>query len=224
VLDHARQVVALTLDLVDWSGRMRSSSIGRVRLGLIDVAAVVHYPDVVRAFIGARRDVHLTMSVAPSADLLVALRAGELDLVACVEPAAPIAGIETEPLFEEPLHVVAPPGTEIGKPDTWGPWLTFPASSHTRRVILDALRRRRAPITIAAESHQPTVLAQMARLGLGWTVLPVDELPADLAIGPELTRRRLVLARRAGSVSDPAVDDLASALRNPSPRSRRRRR
>jgi hypothetical protein len=35
-----------------------------------------------------------------------------------------------------------------------------------------------------------------------------------LAVGPVLFDRRLVLARRAGSVSDPAADILADALRS----------
>src|SRR5665811_417513 len=44
VLDHARQVVSLTSDLADWSNRVRSSVTGRVRLGMVDVAVVDHYP------------------------------------------------------------------------------------------------------------------------------------------------------------------------------------
>ena len=33
-----------------------------------------------------------------------------------------------------------------------------------------------------------------------------------MTIGPELVRRRLVLARRSGAVLDPAVDDLVDRL------------
>ncbi|HRE03930.1 MAG TPA: LysR substrate-binding domain-containing protein, partial [Ilumatobacteraceae bacterium] len=74
VLDHARQVLALTTDLVDWSDRVRGGRRGRVRLGMIDVAFVVHYPDVVAAFRAERPEVDLTLSVAPSANLFAALR------------------------------------------------------------------------------------------------------------------------------------------------------
>lgn len=212
VLDHARRVVALTGDLVGWSERIRSARAGRVRLGLIDVAAVVHFADVVRVFRGERPEVELTVVVAPSADLLDDLQIGVLDLVVCVDPPSPWAGIDVEPLLDEPLVVVAPPGVRVGLPPTWGPWVTFPSGSHTRNLIVERLREVGAPLVVAAESHQPDVLGQMARLGLGWTVLPTHGLPDDVTIGPELARRQLVLARRADSVADPAVDDVAHRL------------
>jgi DNA-binding transcriptional LysR family regulator len=209
VLEHARRVVALTGDLVTWSERVRAARTGRVRLGLIDVAAVVHFPEVVRAFRIERPDVAMTVSVAPSATLLDDLRGGELDLVVCVDPPQPWPGITTEPLLDEPLVVVAPPAARIGPPRTWGPWVTFPLGSHTRALIDGKLRAMGAPLTIAAESHQPDVLVQMVRIGLGWTVLPAHGVSDDVTLGPEIAHRRLVLARRAGSVTDPAVGEMA---------------
>ncbi|MFV0308100.1 MAG: LysR family transcriptional regulator [Desertimonas sp.] len=213
VLDHARHVLALTRDLVAWSDRVRTGRSGRVRLGMIDVAAVVHYPDVVRAFRRERPAVDFTMSVAPSAALLDALVAAALDLAVVVEPPSPWPGVATEPLFDEPLVVVAPPEQATDDPSTWGPWVTFPRGSHTRVLILDRLRARGVSRSITAESHQPPVLVQLVRLGLGWTVLPVSDLPADVVPGPELARRRLVLASRVGAVRDPSVEEVAARLR-----------
>ncbi|MEO6125280.1 MAG: LysR family transcriptional regulator [Ilumatobacteraceae bacterium] len=230
VLDHARRVLALTRDLVEWSDRMRGGRQGRIRLGMIDVAVVVHFPGVVAAFRAERPDVRLTMSVAPSAELLAGLRDGELDLVVCVKPPEPLAGIDVEAVRREPLVVMAPTGTTIGPPSSWGPWLTFPSHSQTRKLIVGALAELGSPTTIAAESHQPDVLVQMVRLGLGWTVLPmtVDQVGlgsgdgvhvvvspelAQVVIGPQLVERVLVLARRTESISDPAVDELARRLR-----------
>lgn len=208
VLAHARHVIALTRDLVAWSERMRGARAGRVRLGMIDVAAVVHFPDVVRAFGVERPDVELTVSVAPSAALLDQLRAGDLDLVVCVAPPTDLPGIEVVDLVAESLVVVGPEGG-----GDWGPWVTFPTGSHTRELILAGLRDLGAPLAIAAESHQPDVLVQMVRLGLGWTVLPRHGLPDDVVVGPHVASRQLVLARRTASVTDPAVDELATLLR-----------
>jgi DNA-binding transcriptional LysR family regulator len=216
VLDHARQVVGLTRDLLEWSTRVRTARAGRVRVGMIDVAAVVHFPDVIRRFRAERGEVALTLSVAPSAALLDDLIAGDLDLVVCVEPPTPRVGIELVPLFSEPLSVIAPPGTVIAEPVTWGPWLMFPSGSHTRHLITERLREVGAPISIAAESHQPDVLLQMVELGLGWAVLPIHRSRPDqpLSIGPELVQRRLVSATRTGSLRDPAADELAGQLRS----------
>ena len=215
VLDHARQVVSLTRDLTSWSNRLRSARSGRVRLGLIDVAAVVHFPDVLRGFRADLPDVELTLSVAPSAALLGSLQAGSLDLVVCVEPPEPVAGIVMTDLLHEPLVIHAPAGVTIGDPADWGPWVLFPAGSHTRHAVAARLTSLGAPIRVSAESHQPDVLVEMVGLGLGWTVLPPaadDERTNLLTIGGELLRRTLVLARRAGSVHDPAADELGERL------------
>lgn len=212
VLDHARQVVSLTRDLVEWSDRLRSARSGSIRLGMVDVAAVGHHPDVLRRFRAERPDVELHLSVAPSADLLADLRSGRLDVIVCVDPPEWPAGIEAEPLLIEPIVVFAPAGTAIGPPATWGPWVVFPADSHTRFQIMGQLRERGAPLDVAAESHQASVLCQMVELGLGWAVLPESTGTASLVRGPTLYERRLVVARRANSVHDPAADDLVQRL------------
>ncbi|MGK3946708.1 LysR family transcriptional regulator substrate-binding protein, partial [Streptomyces caeruleatus] len=79
-------------------------------------------------------------------------------------------------------------------PRRWGPWVTFPAGSRTRAVIAEALREAGAPFEVVAESHQPEVLAERVRLGVGWTVLPVIQAergpdPLKRAVKPELVRR-----------------------------------
>ncbi|HUF97331.1 MAG TPA: LysR family transcriptional regulator [Ilumatobacter sp.] len=219
VLDHARRVVALTGDLVDWSQRIRTAHGGRVRLGMIDIAAVVHFPTVLQEFRAEFPDVELTLSVAPSAQLLDALRDGQIDIVVCVAPPSVRPGIATAPLFDEALRVIAPASARIGDAASWGPWLMFPGDSHTRHLIEERLRQLGAPIVIAAASHQPEVLHQMARLGLGWAVLPVaqtnatdDVAAGGVVAGPELVHRQLVVARRSESVTDPAVDELDRRL------------
>ena len=214
VLDHARQVVALTADLAAWSGRLRGSQTGRVRVGMIDVAAVDHYPEVLRTFRADRPEVDLTLSVAPSAALLDDLGAGRLDLVVCVEPPEPLSGIDFQPLRAEPIVVYAPAGTRVGRPSTWGPWVLFPDGSHTRHQIIERLRALGAPLQVVADSHQPDVLREMVDLGLGWTVLPAaSESDDDLVRGPVLFDRTLVLAERVRTAVDPVALDLAERLR-----------
>jgi DNA-binding transcriptional LysR family regulator len=219
VVAHARQVLALTSDLAQWAERVRTGRSGRLRLGMIDAAAVVHYPELLREFRSARPEVDLLLRVAPSASLLELLVGGSLDLVVCVEPPAPVAGIETERLAVEDLAVYCPPGVTIGEPASWGPWVLFPAGSHTRAVLVDVLLRAGAPLDVVAESHQPEVLREMVRLGTGWTVLPTSQAEhGERPLGPgrPITTRHLVIATRSGSVRDPAVEDLADALRRAS--------
>ncbi|MGA9275421.1 LysR family transcriptional regulator [Ilumatobacter sp.] len=220
VLEHARRVVTATSDLVEWSALMNAAEAGSVALGMIDVAAVEHFPDVLRTFRSERNGVDLTLTVAPSKALLADLESGRLDLVVCVDPPTAHPGIDFEPLLSESLVVYGPPGTHIGPPATWGPWVLFPAGSHTRRAIDEMLSARGAPLELAAESHQPDVLREMVLLGLGWTVLPrsqSERVPTELAAGPEIGERQLVLARRRDAIVDPAVAELAARLRKSSP-------
>ena len=68
---------------------------------------------------------------------------------------------------------------------------------------------------MVAESHQPDVLREMVLLGLGWTVLPRSQGELgnlELTVGEQITKRRLVLARRRDAITDPAVDELGDRL------------
>lgn len=217
VVAHARQVLALTADLADWSDRIAHGRAGRLRLGMIDAAAVIHFPEELRAFRTANADVELRLRVAPSRDLIAQLAAGALDIVVCVAPPAPIEGIDTEVLMTEPLAVYGPPGTPIGHASAWGPWVLFPTGSHTRAVVVELLAGLGAPLDVVAESHQPDVVREMVRLGSGWTVLPVAQAELGerpLTPGRVVASRRLVLAMRQGTIRDPAVDALARRLRD----------
>jgi DNA-binding transcriptional LysR family regulator len=217
VARYATDVLARTRDLAHWASGAREGRTGTLRVGMIDAAAVTHFPEALRAFRRDRPDVDLHLAVAPSASLLDDLAAGRLDLVVCVNPPHGRAGIETTLLVDEPLAVYAPEGARAGPPSGWGPWVTFPQGSHTRAAIAEALRREGAAFTVVAESHQPDVLAEMVRLGLGWAVLPVDQAEGGLdplrrARRAPLLSRRLVAARRTGAAADPLTDGLLAAL------------
>ncbi len=215
VLRYAEATVAATHDLARWVRDRRGGRTGRVRLGLIDAAATHHFRDVLRDYRLARPDVELHLTVGPSQALLQGLQRAELDLVVCVQPPETPPAIDVVPVLDDPLAVLAPAADRASRAADWGPWVTFPAGSHTRRLVADALRAEGATFTVVAESHQPEVLREMVLLGIGWTVLsltgigPVDGLRV---VRPSLVRRRLVLARRAGTPPDPVADELAAAL------------
>ena len=217
VLDHARQVVALTADLADWARRTRSGDHGRLRLGMIDAAAVQHHGEALRRFRAEHPELRIHLRVGPSGDLLRALVNGSIDLAVCVEPAEPLQGVAAEALMTEDLAIYAPDGRRRPGPGAgWGPWVLFPRSAHTRAVTEAALRRRGAPVEVVAESHQPEVLCEMVRLGLGWSVLPVVQAEwgeKPLVRCEILARRRLVVARRTGAAPHPAGQLLEQALR-----------
>ncbi len=221
VLAHARAVVASTHDLAGWAERTRSGNEGIVRVGMIDAAAINHYPTVLRRFRIERPEVELRLVVAPSRPLLADLLDAELDLVVCIEPPSPLDGVEWLRLRSDPLAVYAPPERReaVADPSGWGPWVTFPQGSHTRALIGDRLESLGARFEVVAESHQPDVLREMVNLGLGWTVLPVVQAeggadPLSRARDDPIAERHLVVARRIDAAPLAAADLLVGALRS----------
>jgi DNA-binding transcriptional LysR family regulator len=215
VLRYAEQTVAATHDLARWLDERRHGRRGSIRIGMIDAAATHHCRDALREYRLARPDVVLHLTVGPSGGLLDGLQRADLDLAVCVQPPVTPVGVDVVPLLDDPLTVLAPRGAVEMQPARWGPWVTFPAGSHTRAVVADALSAAGAAFDVVAESHQPEVLREMALLGIGWTVLPLAGLGSvdGLHVAQRsLAVRRLVLARRSGAPPDRVVDDLATAL------------
>lgn len=213
VLAHARQVVALTGDLADWSTRLRSGDSGTLRVGMIDAAAVGHFRSLLRRFANDHPELDLRLRVAPSSDLLADVESGSLDLAVVVEGGGPRPGIRQQPLMQEPLAVFTPEGTLPRRVEHWGPWVLFAEGSHTRQVIVDALTRLGAPTTVVTESNQPEVLRAMVELGVGATVLPVVQAGPEFGPGRIIAHRRLMVVGRQGAATDPAVALLDDSLR-----------
>ena len=219
VVDYCRRVLADTRDLSDWIERRHAGEVGQLRLGMIDVGAVHHYPDQLAEFRHSHPEVSLTLAVAPSAPLLSRVVDGDLDLAIVVQPDDEMVerhDLVVVELLDEPLAVYAPAGVPVGKPDTWGPWVTFPEDSLTRQTIAAELQRRGAPFEVVAESNQPDVIREMVNLSIGWTVLPEvqaerGERPLRRALKDQFANRRLVAVRRSTS-SNPLIDELLGVL------------
>lgn len=218
VVGYARGVLAQTGDLGRWLEQIVEGKAGTIRVGMIDAAAIGHYSGVLQTFRANHSDIEFRLTVGPSAALLDQLEADQLDVVVVVQPAEHPVGIEFEELLEEPLAVYGPGALTNTSPPSWGPWVAFPATSHTRKLIASALNEAGSSYEVVAESNQPEVLKEMVRLGMGWAVLPViqaESEPAPLrrARRDPLLNRTLVAARRSGAISNTLVDHLLDALR-----------
>ncbi len=218
VLAHAHRVLAETRDLARWAEQSRQGKSGRITVGMIDAAAVHYFSTSLAKFRESHNEVDLHLRVAPSAPLVAEMRSGQLDIIVCVERADdPLSDLETTALLSEPLFAYAPPGTQKTKPESWGPWVGFPANSHSRHGIDRALRKLGVSYSVVAESTQPEVLREMVKLGLGWAVLPAteaerDSSPLTRARKKPITARRLLLARRPNRIREPAAETLAQQL------------
>jgi len=218
VLSYARRVLAETRDLERWAAQARDGSIGRVTLGMIDTAAVHYCSAALAQFRAKRPDVDLRLRVQPSAALVRDLTDGLLDLAVGVErDDMSTDDLARTPLIDEGLFVYAPAGQESRRPAKWGPWVSFPADSHSRRIIERTLRALGATVEVVAESSQPDVLREMVRLGVGWAVLPpieAERLPHPLipARQSPVASRRIVVMERSTRSLTPAAAELKAMM------------
>lgn len=217
VAEAAERVLADLEQVTRWVRSVGSGQVGKLRVGMIDIAAVHHCRDAVRKFRRAHATLDVGFTVAPTGELLERLERSELDVAVCVDPDG-VGRFDSTPLVRDELAVYAPPGVAADVPPAqWGPWLLFPSDSRTRRAIDRRLRAIGAPIVVEMESHQPEVLVQMVRLGLGWTVLPTTQAeqgPNRLAraMAEPLLSRTISAVTRRGGAQHPAVAPFIAAL------------
>ena len=190
----AERVLADLDQTTRWLRSVGTGQVGRLRVGMIDIAAVHHCRDAVRKFRRAHPKLDVGFTVAPTGQLLERLERSELDVAICVDP------------------------DDVGVPPAqWGPWLLFPADSRTRTAIDRRLRAIGAPLVVEMESHQPEVLVEMVRLGLGWTVLPTTQAEHGAhrlarAMAEPLFSRTVSAVTRRGGAQHPAVAPFIAAL------------
>jgi DNA-binding transcriptional LysR family regulator len=211
VLDYARRVVAETRSLGRWARAVREGGAGELRIGMIDLAATVQFGSTLQRFRARHPDLRLHLAVAPSAALSEALMAGELSLAVIVDSGRRTGDLDYVPLISDELAIYGPPGAGAVDRSDWGPWVTFPSSSHTRHLVAGRLAELGVRFEVVAESHQPEVLRGMVALGMGWTVLPVRQAetepnPLRRARPEPLLTRQLVAARRRSAVMAPAAE------------------
>lgn len=215
----AQRVLADLEEVTRWVRAVGAGQVGRLRVGLIDIAAVHHCRDAVRRFRAAHPGLDVGYTVAPTGELLDSLARAELDVVVCVDPEGS-GPFESVPLLSDALAVYAPPNVAVDLPPAqWGPWLLFPPTSRTRTAIDRRLREIGAPLVVEMESHQPEVLVEMVHLGLGWTVLPTTQAEHGnhrlaRAMSEPLLSRTISAVTRRGGARHPAVAPFVAALRD----------
>ena len=210
VADFAASVVMGATQLANRLVARRDGTAGVLDVGMIDAVALYMKTTAISRYRSDHPDVELRVSITGSERLLEQLASRSIDVAVVV---GPTPGFHSEPIAIEPLNIYAARATTIEELERW---LLYPVGSHTRAIIDAAFVQRNVRPAVVAESGNPSVLAHLARLGAGATVLP-----AGIAeIGPEpLTRidssfaeRTIVIARRPDETPDRLVDDFATAI------------
>ncbi|MCP4547983.1 MAG: LysR family transcriptional regulator [bacterium] len=162
---------------------------GRLALGAVDVAAMIHLPDPLKRFNRQHPQLEISVRVDGSRPLLAALKRGEIDLAFVLGEEIP-TGFEGRSFRDDPMRVIAPaeaqkrlghrPGRR--KLEQEG-WISYPRHSVSRSILERAFEEADLPFHVRMEIDRPEVIFQLVRAGLGLAVLPEhllgDRLPSD---------------------------------------------
>ncbi len=215
-LRFAEEVLARASDFQRRMECRRRGERGQLRVGMIDAASLYVLPQVVRRYKSDHPEVELMLTVAPSRQLLDALRRYQLELVFAVGPPADEA-FTTQVIRREALVVYAPPDSR-GRDLRRAEWVLYPPGSRTRALIDRAFEAEGVVPRIGLETGSPEVMRQLVALGLGWSVLP-EAVAAGAPVRlrrvrkKPLAHRELLAFRRREAPSDPLADEFLARAR-----------
>ncbi|NNC43248.1 MAG: LysR family transcriptional regulator [Acidimicrobiia bacterium] len=192
---YAGRVLEESEKMLEAIGEHREGRSGRLRVGMVDAAALYLFDRSIAKFHAGNPNVEMSVVVDSSAALLERLARFRDEIAVVVSPAP---GFDTIDLRSETLHLYGP-GTGV-EPASW---VLYPSGSHTRELIDDGLRTAGFRPRSIIESDNPAIQRQLALLTGSWTVLPPEVAEAGdepLALVREgVTRRTFVIALRTGS-------------------------
>lgn len=195
IAERARKLLISVADLRDLARRSTTGFAGTIRFGVTPTIGPYLMPSVVARLHRDYPDMRLHMREGIPDDQVAELRRGALDLV--LSP-LPVAGsdLEIEPLFREPLHLVAAPDNPLAgksllrKSDLAGAGLlTLDRRHHFHRQAQQICEELGAEILRDYEGTSLDSLRQMAGSGLGLAILP--ELYLRSEVGGEHMVHRL---------------------------------
>ena len=205
VAEYARRVLGESEMLATQLDERRRGRSGRLRVGMIDAAALYLFTDAIAGFRDDSPDVELSIAVDGSAELEQRLADFRDDIVIVVGP--PARGVTTH-LLAEPMHLYGPD-------DAGEDFALYPAGSRTRAAIDRGLAAADVTARVIAESGNPAVLRELCRLTGSHTVLPeaVAATSGPLArLEDDIAQRDIYAVTREHTAATPLVADFISRL------------
>lgn len=177
LLDPARRAQAAAEDAIAATAEHRRGDTGRVRLGTGATACLFLMPPVLAVTKRAMPGLAVTVVIGNTADMLLRLEAGDLDVALVTLPVPANRALSTTRLLSDPLlallpDALAPPGTAVTAAQLGAVPLILYEPGGNSRAITDAWFRR-AGITPrpAMELGSAEAIKHLVGAGLGATVL-----------------------------------------------------
>ena len=142
-----------------------------------------------------------------SGELAFAVRAGDLDAAVVTAPDLPPEDLESRPVADEPLVVIAPPGS-TGETDAdllrGHPFIWFSRKTWAGQQIERRLLDRKIRVRPSMEIDNLDAIVELVRHGLGVAIVPgvgqdLSGLITRPFCNPQMVRRTVVLSRPGGA-------------------------
>ncbi|QIG79171.1 hydrogen peroxide-inducible genes activator [Stakelama tenebrarum] len=209
IAQRARQILIGVDDVRGLAKRAVSGLAGAIRFGVTPTLGPYLMPAVVASLHGEYRDMRLFMREGIPDEQLADLRRGALDMLLAPLPVSG-ADLHIEPLFREPLCLVAAPDNalfakpRLRKADMAGVGvLSLDPRHHFHRQAVEICGDLNAELLRDYEGTSLDSLRQMAGSGIGLAILP--ELYLRSEVGGEDMVRRLDIADWSAERSIAAV-------------------
>ncbi|UUX50879.1 LysR substrate-binding domain-containing protein [Nisaea acidiphila] len=198
---------------------------GTVSLGVPPTVGEVIAGHLAERFLTDYPEVTLRIVPAFSGYLLDMIQRGEADLAVMYETGA-VQNVRSEPLIEETLYLIGPPGSAPPEPVDFrslaGRPLILPGPRHGLRKLLEAAAREHdIALRVIVEADALQTLKDLVMRGLGYTVLPLAAVHTQVEAGelsaidiraPAVTRK-MVLVRSLARPETNAVRIFADTLK-----------
>lgn len=224
LLPRARSILRDIEDSRRLISNLTGTVAGRLSIGTSHHIGLHRIPPVLRQFTRHFPQVDLDLQFMDSEAACRAVHAGDLELGIVTLPLEPMADLESELLWPDPLAIV------IGRdhPLAISTSITVEALSqhpailpsevtYTRELLKRAFAPHKVHLQVAMTTNYLETIKMMVNIGLGWSVLPETMLNNDLIVldvpGLKFTRQLGVVHHRARTLSN-AARTMVDALRH----------
>lgn len=178
LLASTRSTLASSREFLDMAARAAERPVGAIRFGVTPTLGPYLMPGVIQKLHRRFPDLKLYVREGIPDRQHQELAAGDLDMVLSPLPIA-AKGLVVEPLFREPLRIVAPPDDPLlagGRPPVAAfsgrTFLTLDHRHHYHRQLVEICDGLNARILADYQGTSLDALQQMAGSGVGLAVLP----------------------------------------------------
>lgn len=178
IADRARRMLVEVKDVKDLARRAAEGAAGTIRLGVTPTLGPYLMPPIVAALHRERPDLKLYIREGIPDDQALELARGQIDMLLGPLPIEG-EGLTIEPLFREPLRLVAPPdhplarGGPVGRDELRGqPVLSLDRRHHLHRQVTLICADMGMQLMRDYEGTSLDSIQQMVGSGLGLAILP----------------------------------------------------